>query len=186
MRFLHLHVPLQVYTDIFQLIWLILFKRAAGVINPYPLSWKGIFQQHRLQFFGNMSKDPEPGICAEPADGFHKALCSWTNKTKPTSLPSVTSPRRNLQVWDFHMPKLITFSIHTGSWELWDYLMCDYSTLCQHFYSEYKNSIHFLGTIWTSKVKMYNIHYISTYQQYHCLPTLVLMKNGPRNSQKWV
>lgn len=112
---------------------------------------KGNISATQVAIFGNMSKDPEPGICAEPADGFHKTLCSWTNKTKPTSLPSVSSPRRNSQVWDFHMPKLITFSIHTGSWELWDYLMCDYSTLCQHFYSEYKNSIHFLyGTTQTS------------------------------------
>lgn len=51
-RFLQLHLPFQLYRDedVFQLIGLILFKRLASVINQYPLSWKGIFQQQGQQF----------------------------------------------------------------------------------------------------------------------------------------
>lgn len=83
--------------------------------KPIPSFMKGNISATQVAFFGNMSTEPELEVCAEPADGFHKAPCSCTNKTKPTSLPRVTSPRRNLQVWDFHKPKLITFSIHTDS-----------------------------------------------------------------------
>lgn len=155
MRFIHLHVPFQLYTDIFQLIWLIHFKRAAGVINSYPLSWKGIFQQHGLRFLAIcLQIQSLKFVLSQQMDFIKHSALVQTNKTKPTSLPSVSSPGRNLQVWDFHMPKLITFSIHTDSWEVWDYLKSDCSILCQHFYSEYKYSLHFLWTTWTSKVKM--------------------------------
>lgn len=152
--------------------------------KPIPTFMKGNISATQVAFFGNVSTHPELELCAEPADGFHKAPCSCTNKTKPTSLPRVASLRRNSQVWDFHMPKLITFSIHMDSWEVWDYLMSDYSTLCQHFYAEYKNSLHFLWTTWTSKVTMCKHSLYLNVSTHHFLPTLVLMKNGPSNSQK--
>lgn len=156
----HLNVPFQLYTDIFQLIWLILFKRAAGVINPYPLSWKGIFQQHRLQFLAICLRIQSlKFVLSQQMDFIKHCALIQIKQNQPLSQVS-PSPRRNLQVWDFHMPKLITFSIHMGSWEVWDYLMSDYSTLCQHFYSEYKNSLNFLWKTWISKVKMYKTYII--------------------------
>jgi len=45
---------------------------------------KGNISATRVAIFGNMSTHPELETSADPADGFHKALCScFKKKNKP-------------------------------------------------------------------------------------------------------
>lgn len=58
---------------------------------------KGNISATQVAIFGNMSTDPELEICAEPADGFHKALSSCTNKQNKTNLSQVSLDQEEIR-----------------------------------------------------------------------------------------